>query len=615
MGSGLAVGLFAPALLLAQAGPPSTCAHIPAYSPCELHFELSDSDAAAHPNPYASVDLTIQFRSPHMHTYALPGYWDGGRRMAVRIAPTEAGEWIYRVASNIAGWNGQEGSFTAAPSGAPGFIRPAEVHHWTYTERNLPHLWMGASELGFPSLDDASFRAVADARAAQKFNHLRGRVLEEGAAAYPTADAPNPAYFQRLDERVLYLNRKGVVADLILAARPGVLTRLFPSAPQRRRFVDYLVARYAAMNVTWQGVEEFEADPGSRTLLKEIGAVLKEADPYQHPRTSGARVTSAPLLDDGWMDFAGYGPGADDNVGAIERQLYAVPFVNLEFGREDSGAGKSGPNDLDADSFRHRLWNAAMDGQYVTYANTGAGPRYADSPGAKAMTVWFAFFSATRHWELEPYFDATGGRALALEDAEYIVYLEKPGPVELTVVNRSYEVVWMNPANGETIKEKKQFNGDRFSGEPPDRSHDWVLHLVRPGRLESMARQYRFESRSDEDEDSKALPIALQVVETHPDKMPFVIEQPTGDLSLSIPAPYSVKITRQTPATASMRWLWIGEATGEGQGYRVLATGQSGYLQPPGMAGALPATFLLRLYGMNIYGKVYALTQGCRLIP
>src|ERR1039458_9817764 len=142
----LAVVVLAPLGLLAQ-GPPgaaSPCDHTAAYSPCELVFDLPANDAAAHHDLYAGVELRIEFRSPHQHTYAMPGYWDGGRRMVVRFSPVEAGEWNYRVASNIAAWNGQEGSFTAAASKAPGFVRPAEVHHWAYTERNLAHLWMGA---------------------------------------------------------------------------------------------------------------------------------------------------------------------------------------------------------------------------------------------------------------------------------------------------------------------------------------------------------------------------------------------------------------------------------------------------------------------------------------
>jgi hypothetical protein len=171
---------------------------------------------------------------------------------------------------------------------------------------------------------------------------------------------------------VRYLNQKGMTADLILAGGAGLLTKTFPSWEQRRRFIRYLVGRYGAMNVTWQGVDRFEDYPDGRALLKEIGGLLKQLDPYQHPRTTGARVTSAPLLDDGWMNFAAYGT-ADDQVGAIEHQLYAVPFVNLDFGREDSGAGKRDPNDVDTAAFRKRMWNAAMNGQAVTYANTGSG--------------------------------------------------------------------------------------------------------------------------------------------------------------------------------------------------------------------------------------------------
>jgi hypothetical protein len=374
-----------------------------------------------------------------------------------------------------------------------------------------------------------------------------------------------------------------------------------------------VVGRYAAFNVTWAALDEFEGESGSRAMLKELGPLLAKEDPYSHPRTTGAHVTSAPLYQDGWMTFVAQGPGANGSVASIERQLFPAPFVNTGMGREDSGAGKSRPDDVDSAAFRARLWNATMDGQYPTYANTGAGAQYASAPGAQAMKVWFDILSQTRHWEMEPYFDVDGGRALALEDADYLVYVEKPAPVQAVVQKRTYDVYWINPANGDVTKEKKQFKGERFSGEPPDKTHDWVLRLVREGRLESLARSYRFESRLGE-EDSVALPIALQEVETTPEKVPFQIEQPTGDLSLSKAAPFSAKITRQTRATSAMKWLWTGEVTTDGQGYRVLATSQEGTLRPPAdIAAGVPATMLLRVYGMNANGKVYELNRACRL--
>jgi hypothetical protein len=311
-------------------------------------------------------------------------------------------------------------------------------------------------------------------------------------------------------------------------------------------------------------------------------------DGFQHPRSSGARITSAALLDDGWMDFAAYG-NTDDNVGAIEHQIYPVPSVNLQIG----GA--------DAATVRHRLWNATMDGQYVTLAQDG-GPQGAAN--AKAMSVWFDVLSGTRHWELEPYFNLDGGRALALEDTEYLVYIEKPGPLEMTVEKHGYDVFWIDPATGETVR--KKFSGDHFTGAPPDSSHDWLLHVVREGTLQSMNRSYKFESRD----------IVLQEVEANPQKIPYDIETPGEELSLGKAAPFAVKLTRQTRATRAMMYLWTGEVTADHQGYRVLATGAQGTMHATSrLAIDFPAILLLRLYGMNANGKVYLLTKAVQLNP
>ena len=44
------------------------CEGTPAYSPCELTFELSAGDLGAHPNPHASVEIKAEFRSPRFNT-------------------------------------------------------------------------------------------------------------------------------------------------------------------------------------------------------------------------------------------------------------------------------------------------------------------------------------------------------------------------------------------------------------------------------------------------------------------------------------------------------------------------------------------------------------------
>jgi hypothetical protein len=577
-------------VLRAQPACPST----PVYSPCDLVFELDEQEAAAHPNPYVSVDLRAEFRSPRHRTFLLPAFWDGGRRMVIRFAPTEAGDWDYRLSGNLKRFDNQIGKLTATAVDNPalGFIRAANVHHFAYSDdnKNVPHLWTGDTSPRFAFEDAAAFQQLLDRLDKNKFNHLRGAVLGGASDAekiFPKPDRVEPALLKQVDERILALNRKGIVADLVLAWGRGELTRRFPDWKDRERYIRYLAARYAAMNVTWQGVDAFEEYENGRELLKEIGGLLKKFDPYQHPRSTGALATSAPLLEDGWMNYIIY-HSTDDQVGAIEHQLYAAPAVNV-------GAGP----EADPDTFRRRLWNAAMNGQYPSFT--------ASEKAAPIVKVWSEFFGESRHWDLEPYFDVDGGRALALEEIEYIVYVEKAGQVELAVEKHGYDVAWFNPITGEFIKQKKDFKGEKFLGEPPDRTHDWVLRLSREGKKEGMLKSFRFEARTT----------VLQEVEQSSQKIPFEIAAPSGDaISLSNPAPYAAKLKRESRATRSMMWLWTGEVATEKQGYRVLGTGPKGMLKiPPEIAKHFPAVLQLRLVGMNANGKVYSVDKIMRLTP
>ena len=123
-----------------------------------------------------------------------------------------------------------------------------------------------------------------------------------------------------------------------------------------------------------------------------------------------------------------------------------------------------------------------------------------------------------------------------------------------------------------------------------------------------MAKSVKFSSR-DQD-------LVLQEIEANTPKVPFAIEQPTGDLSASKPNPFAAKITRATRATRAMRWLWMGDVAADHAGYRVLATAQQGtFRMPPGIAKTFPALMHVRLYGMNANGKVYELDAACQINP
>jgi Domain of unknown function (DUF5060)/Protein of unknown function (DUF4038) len=546
------------------------CEGTPAYSPCEISFELSAADLTAHPNPYASVTLRIEFRSPRFKTYLMPAFWDGSRnKLIVRFTPTEGGQWTYRATSNLRSFDGNEGMFNAAQSDSPGFVNVANVHHWA-TDNKQPHLWMGFIADRFAFVSAAEFDQQLNQAAQNKFNHFRGSILgiaKDRAVVYLAADRPNPAYFDELDRRIAQIHKRGITTDLMLASDPNYITALFPDLQARERFVRYAIARYAAFNITWQGLEVFEDYADGRALLKELGLDLKRLDPYQHPRSSSAKVTSSPLLADGWMDYVVEG-SQDDTVGSVEHQFYPVPFVGI----------------TDA----QHLWNMTMDGEYPEFH--GENPNVAK--------YWFDFMADTRHWELEPYFDVDGARAVALGDVEYVNYIEHPGPpVEVKVEKEGYDIQWLNPATGESLEQKK-YKGEHFTGEAPDGSHPWVLYISREGHKESMLKSYKFESQ----------PVPVQEVETDAKKIPFEIAMPAGNtLIAAVPTEFSIKLTRQTRATRSMLFLWSGEVVSDGRAFRVLGTGSSGtFVVPASVAANFDAVLSIHVTALNANGKAYA---------
>jgi hypothetical protein len=562
-------------LLARSALAQTPCEGTPAYSPCEMLFDLPS--APANSNPYVTVALRIEFRSPRFKTYLMPAFWDSSRnKMVVRFTPTEAGQWIYRITSNLPAFDGKEAMFNAAASDSPGFVNVANVHHWA-TDNKKAHLWMGyiADRFSFASVGE--FAQQLDAAAQNKFNHFRGSILggvSDRSRVYLGPDRPNPAYFDELDRRIAEIHKRGITADLMLASDPETIVAQFPDWQARERFIRYVVGRYAAFNITWQGLEEFEEYPDGRALLKELGLDLKKLDPYQHPRSSNAKITSSPLLPDGWMDYVIEG-SQDDAIASVEHQLYSVPFVGV----------------TDA---RH-LWNATMDGVY---------PEFRGEAGNIAK-YWFDFIADTRHWELEPYFSVDGARAVALEDVEYVNYIEHPGPpVEVSVEKHGYDIQWLNPATGESVEQKK-YSGEHFTGQAPDSSHPWVLYIAREGHKESMAKSYKFESR----------PVPVQEIEADLKKVPFEIAAPSSNtIEAGKASQFSVKLTRETRATRSMMFLWSGEAVSDGRGFRVLGTGSSGtFVVPASVAANFPAVLTVHVTALNANGKAYAVDRVYQL--
>ena len=575
------VRLFAAlAVACAAASAQTVCPPTQEFTPCELVFDVPGAPADK------PLDLQAEFRSPRANTFLARAFWDGGTRWVIRYTPAEAGKHAYRLTGTAAGFAGKQGEITATDNPShPGWLQPANLHHFALVDgiNYTPYLYMGAVVPGFDAMDAARWKALVDQRAAQHFNHLGVTLVDSSSAD----SFRKPEFFRAAEEKILYANQHGIMIDLAFFG-PGVMTKLLPSDNDRREWFTYALSRLSAFDVVWDGIEAWENEPDGAALLAEIAGYLKTMDTYHHIATTRTLVTSAALPDRGWAQIRSY-QTSDDAIGGIEQQLYPLPAIN------NFSAG-----DSTADAFRHHLWNSTMDGQYPAAV-------IPDEASATAMKAWYELMNSTRHWELEPFFDVDNGRGLQLEGIEYVIYVEHPGPVTLTVEKHGYDAEWVNPINGEHTKIKDACKGETCTASPPDSAHDWILHISREGTKAGMLKSFKFASREQD--------LQLQDVEGNPDKIPFEITGPASQtVSLSSPLEFSVKLKRQSKALEHISWIWRAEVGSSGRGYRIIGTTQGGSFRiPSGISDSYPVGLHIRIFAMNGLGKVYSMDRNYML--
>ncbi len=544
------------------------------FLPCDLKFSFESAELApSGPGPNDDV-LSIEFRSPSATTYLIRAFSSAPHQLRVRFTPTEPGTWTTRISSAIKRLDGQEASLSVTSGSGPGLVSVANLRHWKTTDKQA-HLWLGA-EVPLLTLDNPSLVSWLDARKREGFTHIRVTLLTGAAGG---KQLPDPAYFDRLDDQIAEIAYRGFTLDLILADEAFLKTGFLQQ--DGGALVRYLIARYGALNATWQGITRFETQPQSRELLRSIGESLRKYDSYQHPRSTDAVVSSSPLLGDGWMNFI-VEASPHPEVGAVEHQFTQVPQIHVVTATDPA-------------AFREELWACTANGEYPTVSY----PSLQNAANVRAVQVWQKILAGTRHWELEPYFDVSGARAAGLPEVEYLAYAAKPGIVEISLPRHKYNPIWINPATGEEV-ELKDYKGEVLSRQTPDNSRDWVLQVPRNSQKESM-KSYRFESVEP----------PVQEAEIDPARLPFSLVDPQEyGLNPRIPVPYSLKLTKSNRATRNMQYVLWGEAVGGTEGLRLLGVGPSGTLQfAPSVLAESSGVLNVRVQAINANGKAYELDR------
>ncbi|MBD3384875.1 DUF4038 domain-containing protein [candidate division KSB1 bacterium] len=460
-------------------------------------FEITLVDPSVAGNKYTDVWLRGTFQGP-TRTIEIDGFWDGGNRWKVRMAPVEEGNWSYTITSNRAALE-TSGSFLCTASDHKGFIVQNPDHPYTLMrEDGTPWLWKGDTSwrgmlLTIPY--ETRWKDYIDFRAAHGFNAVQFQVVSyirgdnfwrnEGGLAFGLTngsknyDLLNPYYYQWIDRRIEYALSKGVIPVPFFTWAQEI-AKYQPY--QFERYLEYLVARYAAYNVIWSLSGEYdEAYQLGLTSSDWIsyGQTLKSSDPYDHIVTLHAtgQSSSREFGHSNWLDVIMQQIKPAWHNALLGDRVFTKPVVNGEYGY----AGK-----VEDDWVRIGAWDIFTAGGFftagffTTYApDKGGWDLFGNYQQQLELQILFNFIERTKWWEMSPRDDmVTNGHCFTKLGEEYVIYAQHGGAtsINLTDVSGSLPMQWLNPRDG-TYSDPVDVEGGSWVNLSPPISGDWVLHI------------------------------------------------------------------------------------------------------------------------------------------
>ncbi len=362
-------------------------------------------------NPFTEVRLECDFTNTgkvvDFQQVRVNGFYDGGDTWVVRFMPRMEGKWTFRTSSNVRELDGQEGSFEciAAAAGNHGPVRVHDSTNFAY-EDGTPYWPVGTTCYVWnhqtPELEAETLRTLKKApfnkmrmcvfpkRYRYNYNEPESYPFEGGltgkwdvsrrdnhdqpALAKWDYDRLNPVYFQKLERRILDLQKLGIEADLILFHPYDFGAWGFDHMPRgvNERVLRYLVARLSALrNVWWSFANEFDLMPSFRMEdWHDYFKLVRDVDPYDHLRSiHNCRVYYDHSLP--WVTHASIQSSDLARTETWVRQLWK-PVIYDECCYEGDIEMRWG--DITAEEMVHRFWLGFARGGYVGHGETYLNP-------------------------------------------------------------------------------------------------------------------------------------------------------------------------------------------------------------------------------------------------
>jgi len=488
-------------------------------------FEGVFTSTVKYDNESQGVFLQVNFEAPSGAEITVDGFWDGDNTWRVRLCPCEEGEWRYTTACSDRGNDGlhaQTGTFVCTPPrrdtpfARHGPIRVSDNCRYLVHADGTPFFWLADTAWSGPLLStDEEWDFYLKERLRQRFTAVQWIATQyravphgdrDGRLAYTGREriAVNPAFFQRLDNKLDAINRAGLLAaPVLLWANPG---RNYPDTNPGHALPDdqaillarYMVARWQANAVVWilNGDGDYEGEKAERwgRIGRGVFGDRPHAPVALHPRSKV--FLAKEFENEDWLDIVGYQSGHhDDNdgrrwivSGPISQEWSNPPpriIINLEPCYENHVAYQTGQPFTPLAVRRACYWslmNAPTAG--VTYGghgvwgwddgsgppcdhpNTGTPFPWQEAllmPGAEQMAHLADTMTSLHWWKLRPAPELVAMQPGEADTRRFIsacrspdgdlaiIYVPEDRSVELCLdgLPRTLQATWVNPRTGE----------------------------------------------------------------------------------------------------------------------------------------------------------------------
>ena len=485
------------------------------WSVYELNLE-SDSNST---NPYTEVSVTATFKGPEDSEKTVQGFWNGDRHFLVRFTPTVQGQWTYVTRSSDPGLDHQIGIINCtSPQEGHGFLRRDANYPYSFVwDDGSRYLMIGQTYYDLLKLAMVSddWHTSIDNSLATGMNKVRFFIApnpkERPKSPTPATspygsdrDTLNLPHWQKLDEVVRYLNKRGMVAEVLLFNYPSY-GNLYGTQSQDERYLRYVLARYGAFpNVIWCLVNEWDSIK-SQSYWNDMGTIVRHEDPWIsaaaflrplsiHPNTS----SDFQFFDAEWPVHAiiQYGVRNDQYTqgdqwgyqGIKSNWGHNLPVVNDEYGYigETSDRTLEGNPKLTRTKHRQIMWGIYLAGGYGAAGDKNQysdGRPYFSSYWHKPqeyedITHLVNFFTTKdiEYWKMSSQKLASEKRVYALANPgkQYVFYAADGGSFSAKIAPGTYTAHRYNPRNGEE-RLLDEVTGGAASFTLPDK--DWVVYL------------------------------------------------------------------------------------------------------------------------------------------